>query len=69
MSGPLIFLSVEVAVVVLAALVAARALMAAPETRAAQLIALIAVNTACSTLLAHQDYGYWIPAAFRIDVG
>ena len=69
MNGPLIFLAVEVATIVCALLLAIRVMASRPRLRTAQLMALIAVNTACAVVLAHQEYGYWAPAAFRIDVG
>ena len=69
MSAPLIFLAIEVATIVCAALLAARLLASRPRLRSAQLIALIALNTICAVVLAHQEYGYWTPPAFRIDVG
>ena len=69
MNGPLIFLAVEVATIVCALLLAVRVMASRPRLRIAQLMALIAVNTACAVVLAHQEYGYWQPAAFRIDVG
>lgn len=69
MNAPLIFLAIEVATVVCALLLAARVLASRPRLRSAQLIALIAFDTACAVVLAHQEYDYWTPAAFRIDVG
>ncbi len=69
MNGPLMFLTVEVATVVCALLLAGRVMASRPRLRAAQLTALIAVNTACAVVLAHQEYGSWAPAAFRIEVG
>ena len=69
MSAPLVFLAIEVAAVVCALLLAARVLASRPRLRSAQLIALIAFDTACAVVLAHQEYGYWTPAAFRIDLG
>lgn len=69
MNAPLIFLAVEVATVVCALLLAVRVMASRPRLRSAQLIALIGVNTACAVVLAHQEYGSWEPAAFRIDVG
>ncbi|CAN5572285.1 helix-turn-helix domain-containing protein [soil metagenome] len=69
MNGPLMFLAVEVATVVCALLLAGRVMASRPRLRAAQLTALIAVNTACAVVLAHQEYGSWAPAAFRIEVG
>lgn len=69
MSAPLIFLAIEVATIVCAALLAARLLASRPRLRSAQLMAMIAFDTICAVVLAHQEYGYWTPPAFRIDVG
>jgi len=68
-SAPLLILAIDVATVVCAVLVAVGAALALPRGRPAWLIVLIAVNTACSVILARQDYGFWTPAPFRIDVG
>jgi AraC-like DNA-binding protein len=32
-------------------------------------MALIAIGVACGVILGHQEYGAWVPPAFRIDVG
>ena len=69
MTAPLIFLSIDVAAVVCALLIAVRALTALPRAPTRLLTALIAFNSACSVVLGHQDYGYWMPPAVRIDVG
>lgn len=69
MNAPLIFLAMEVATIVCALMLAVRVMASRPRLRSAQLIALIALNTACAVVLAHQEYGDWEPAAFRIDVG
>jgi AraC-like DNA-binding protein len=69
MSAPLIFLAIDVAVIVCAALLAARVLASRPKLAGAWLIALIAIAMACGVPLGRQDYGYWIPPDFRIDVG
>ncbi|MBR7620854.1 helix-turn-helix transcriptional regulator [Phenylobacterium sp. 20VBR1] len=69
MNGPLMFLAIEVATVVCALLLAGRVVASRPRLRTAQLTALIAVNTACAVVLAHQEYGAWAPAAFGIEVG
>ena len=69
MSAPLIFLSLDVATIVCAALLGARVLASRPRLRSAQLIALIAFGLDCGVVLGHQEYGYWMPAAFRFDVG
>jgi AraC-like DNA-binding protein len=68
-SAALLFLAIDVATIVCAALLALRVLADRPRRRSAQLLALIAVNTICAVVLGHQEYGYWMPAAFRIDVG
>lgn len=69
LSAPLLILAIDVATVVCAGLVAVGVLAALPRSRPVWLVALIAVNSACSVILARQDYGFWIPEAFRIDVG
>jgi AraC-like DNA-binding protein len=68
-SAALVYLSLEVATIVCAALLGARVLASGPGLRNAQLIALIAFCLACGVVLGHQEYGYWMPQAFRIDVG
>jgi hypothetical protein len=68
-SAALVYLSLEVATIVCAALLGARVLASGPGLRNAQLIALIAFCLACGVVLGHQEYGYWMPPAFRIDVG
>lgn len=69
MNGSLIYLSIDVAAMVCAALLCARVLISRPRLRSAQLIGLIAFCTGCGVLLGHQEYGYWMPQAFRIDLG
>ena len=69
MSAPLILLAIDLATIVCAVLLAARVLISQPQLRTARLIALIALAMACGVLLGRQDYGSWIPPAFRIDVG
>lgn len=69
MNAPLIFLAVEVATIVCAAMLAVRVLTSRPRLLRAQLIALIALGTASAVLLGHQEYGPWQPAAFAIEVG
>ena len=69
MSAPLIYLALDVATVVCAILLGARVLVSRPRLASAQLIAAIAVSLVCGVVLGHQDYGYWMPPAFRIDVG
>jgi AraC-like DNA-binding protein len=69
LSAPLIFFAIDVATIVCAALLGARVLASRPRLRSAQLIGLIALGIACGVVLGHQEYGYWMPPAFRIDVG
>jgi AraC-like DNA-binding protein len=69
LSAPLIFFSIDVATIVCAALLGVRVLASRPRLRSAQLIGLIAFSMACGVVLGHQEYGYWMPPAFRIDVG
>jgi AraC-like DNA-binding protein len=69
MSAPLIFLAIEIAAIVCAALLGGRVLASQPRLRSAWLIALIALSMASGVLLGHQDYGAWVPPAFRIQLG
>ena len=69
MNGSMLFLAVDVATVVVCALTIARVMIAHPRLRAAQLIALIALCSACNAVLGRADYGYWIEPAYRISVG
>jgi AraC-like DNA-binding protein len=69
LSAPLLFLVIEVATLVCAALLCARVMASRPRLRGAQLIGLIAFGIACGIILGHQEYGDWMPPAFRIDVG
>jgi AraC-like DNA-binding protein len=69
LSAPLILLAIDVATIVCAALLAARVLVSRPRLGSARLMALIAFAMGCGVLLGRQDYAYWIPPAFRIDVG
>lgn len=69
MSTPLFLLTIDVATIVCAVLLGARILVSQPRSRSALLIALIALGMVCGVLLGRQEYGYWIPPAFRVDVG
>jgi AraC-like DNA-binding protein len=68
LSAPLIFLAIDVAAVVCAALLAARVLISSPRLRSARLLALAAFGVLCGVILGHQEYGPWMPPTFRIDV-
>ena len=69
MSVQIILLAIDVATIVCAMLLSVRVLASQPHSKTARLIALIAFAMACGVVLAHQEYGYWMPAAFRIDIG
>ncbi len=69
LSLPFILLAIDVATIVCAMLLCVRLLASQPNSKAARLIALIAFSMACGVVLAHQEYGYWMPGAFRIDTG
>lgn len=69
MSAPLFFLCVDVANIVCSLLLAARVLTQHPRLLSAQLIALICCNTICYIVLSRQEYGWWIPEAYRFEVG
>jgi AraC-like DNA-binding protein len=69
LTAPLLILTLEVATLVCAVLLAVRVIASRPRLPTAQLIALIAFGVACGVILGHQEYGAWTPRAFRIDVG
>lgn len=69
MSTPLFLLAIDVATIVCAMLLGARVLASQLRSRNALLIALIAFDMSCGVLLGRQEYGYWIPPEFRVDVG
>jgi AraC-like DNA-binding protein len=69
LNTPLLFLAIDVAAVVCAALVATRVLTGLPRVRGAQMVGLLGLSMICAVLLSHQEYGPWMPPAFRIDVG
>jgi hypothetical protein len=65
MSAPLFFLCCDIANIVCNALLAARVLARRPRL----LIALINFDTICYIVLSRQEYGCWIPEAYRFNVG
>jgi AraC-like DNA-binding protein len=69
MSTPLLLLAIDVAAIVCAVLICARILISQPRSRSALLTAMIAFAMACGVLLGRQEFGYWIPPAFRVDLG
>ena len=69
MSAQLFFLSVDIAIIVCNVLFGARVLASRPRLLSAQLIALITFDTICYVVLSRYEYRYWIPEAYRFDVG
>jgi AraC-like DNA-binding protein len=69
LSAQLLYLAIDVAAAVCAALLAVRVLVSYPRLPSAWLIAGIALGTICNVVLGRYDYRYWIPAPFQIDVG
>jgi AraC-like DNA-binding protein len=69
MSAPLFFLCCDIANIVCNTLLAARVLARRPRLLSAQLIALINFDTICYIVLSRQEYGWWIPEAYRFNVG
>lgn len=66
---PLLNLTIDIATIVSGAIFGARVLMRRPALPSAQLIALIAFNSACYVILGRCDYRYWIPVPFQFEVG
>jgi AraC-like DNA-binding protein len=69
MKPHLLFFAVETIGLFAVVLLGSRLLVSAPARRNVQLAALICLNAACARLLARQEYSFWIPAAYDIDVG
>jgi AraC-like DNA-binding protein len=69
MAPHLLFFAVETIGLFTVVLLGSRLLSCAPARRNVQLAALICVNAACARLLARQEYSFFIPAAYEIDVG
>jgi len=69
MSPQLFFFAVDVIGFFSILLFGLRVLVTRPKQLNAQLIALICFNTACSIILARQDYAFWIPEAYQLHVG
>jgi AraC-like DNA-binding protein len=65
----LVFFAVETVGLFAVLLLGSRLLVSAPARRNVQLAALICLNAACARLLARQEYSYFIPSAYDIDVG
>ena len=69
MKPQLLFFAVETIGLFAVVLLGSRLIVSAPARRNVQLAALICLNAACARLLARQEYSFWIPAAYDIDVG
>jgi AraC-like DNA-binding protein len=69
LSAPLLGLALDVAALVCTALLAIQLLTRGGGLTGARLAAAIALCNACHILLSHAEYGPWVPAAYRIDVG
>jgi AraC-like DNA-binding protein len=68
MAPHLLFFAIDTIGLFTAVLLGSRLIVSAPARRTVQLAALICMNSACSRLLARQDYAFWIPAPYDIDV-
>lgn len=69
MAPHLLFFAIETIGLFTVVLLGSRLIVAAPARRNVQLAALICLNSACARLLARQEYSFFIPSAYDIDVG
>jgi AraC-like DNA-binding protein len=69
MAPHLLFFAIETIGLFTVALLGSRLIVSAPARRNVQLAALICLNSACARLLARQEYSFWIPSAYDLDVG
>ena len=69
MKPHLLFFAVEAIGLFAVVLLGSRLIVSAPARRNVQLAALICLNAACARLLARQEYSFFIPTAYDIDVG
>src|ERR1700722_14327725 len=69
MSTQLFFFAVDVIGFFSILLFGLRVLVTSPKQLNARLVALICFNSACATVLARQDYAFWIPEAYQLHVG
>jgi AraC-like DNA-binding protein len=69
MSTQLFFFAVDVIGFFSVLLFGLRVLVTSPKQLNARLVALICFNSACATVLARQDYAFWIPEAYQLHVG
>src|ERR1700710_1926955 len=69
MNLPLLLFALDIATCVSLTFLAARLLLARPRLPAAQFMALIAIASICHIVLARQDYHFWIPAPFTLQIG
>jgi len=66
MSLPLLLFALDVAAAVCLALFGALVIRNRPRLLAAQIVALICFDAVCNVVLAHYEYGPWMPQAYRI---
>jgi AraC-like DNA-binding protein len=69
MAPHLVLFAVEAIGLFAVVLLGSRLMVSAPARRNVQLAALICLNAACARLLARQEYAFYIPAAYELDVG
>lgn len=69
MSYDLTIFVIDVAGMCAATLIGVHLLSSRPRNTNAQLLAFIAINSACARLLARDEYSPWIGTALQIDVG
>lgn len=69
MNGHLINFAIDAVSVFSSLVLAIATVTRLPRNRNALLTAAILLGNACFVVLARQDYAYWIPAPYHIDVG
>jgi AraC-like DNA-binding protein len=69
LSEHLLFLALDVIVVFAALLLALRCVAVFPQTRNALLFAGILLGNVCYVVLTREDFAYWIPEIYQINVG
>ena len=69
MAPHLLLFAVEAIGLFAVVLLGSRLIVSAPTRRNVQLAALICLNAACARLLAREEYAFWIPSPYELDVG
>ncbi len=69
MSTQLFFFAIDVVGFFSVLLFGLRVLITSPKQMNARLVALICFDAACAIVLARQDYAFWIPEAYQVQVG